>query len=159
MLYIYHTPSSLGHVKIGYTMQPVEKRLKKWSQCGERATLLLATKRINVAPRVESLLHYELAQSRRKIYCRHCSKWHNEWFEISHEKAIRVVEDWTDIAATGTLYKSDGSLNRIWARSARLLEEENNGTVTAEALLQQYKELSARDSRLRRLACRIFASR
>lgn len=99
-IYAYEVEGNRGFVKIGYT-HSVEKRLKEWRFDCNRQPILLFPKSADKAAlvpkarRVEALCHAELRHRRIIIYCYGCLKTHEEWFEVTPEEAIAVIEKWT----------------------------------------------------------------
>lgn len=100
-IYAYEVEGSPGKVKIGYTTRSIEIRHREWIyDCNRKATLLYPTQpdQIGCVPnarRVEALCHAELSKHRLRVYCHGCIKQHTEWFEVSAEEAINVIQKWT----------------------------------------------------------------
>jgi hypothetical protein len=116
-LYIFDRMSSPGHVKIGWTARTVKDRLNDWSRCGYVPNLLFSEQNIPSAQRAETLAHYELIHEwRRERMCKAdwCRKSHYEWFEVSVERAIKVVGDWASLFKVAPLYDVRGSWEPHW---------------------------------------------
>jgi hypothetical protein len=100
-VYLYTVKGNETYVKIGYTSRSIETRHEEWTFDCNREAISLYPKRssqvmaISHARRVEALCHAELNHRKVKIYCKACLKPHIEWFEISSEDAIGVIEKWS----------------------------------------------------------------
>jgi hypothetical protein len=100
-VYLYTVKGNEKYVKIGYTGRLIEERHKEWTFDCNRKTMSLYPKQsylvkaIPHARRVEALCHAELDHHKVKIYCKACLKPHIEWFEVSPEEAIGVIEKWS----------------------------------------------------------------
>jgi hypothetical protein len=96
-LYVLDHPLSHKHVKIGFTKiagGPTERN-KQWRrQCEQDFHLLTSSRRCELAKHVESLVHADLYQYRRILTCGKCDTDHNEWFEVTPERAEQVVHYW-----------------------------------------------------------------
>ncbi|KAJ6109985.1 hypothetical protein N7486_002220 [Penicillium sp. IBT 16267x] len=140
-LYIFDRASSPGHVKIGWTAKVVSDRLMSWSNCGYKPNLLFSTSVIPNAMRVETLTHYELIKEwRRERMCKApwCGKSHQEWFEISGERAKQVLSDWANFMQIARPYDSYGCLKPQWKKAITKIHFKPQA-VTAEKLLGLYK--------------------
>ena len=136
-LYIFDRVSSPGHVKIGWTAKSVTDRLRSWSNCGYEPNLLFSTDLIPNAMRAETLTHYELIKEwRRERMCKAawCGKSHQEWFEMSGERAKQVVSDWANFMEIARPYDKGGFLKPEWREVIKKLHHKL-GLVTAERLL------------------------
>ena len=139
-IYLYEVEGNSGFVKLGYTSRSTEKRHKEWSFDCNRDPKVLYPKALNIdgmvlnARRVEALCHAELDHRRIRIYCKGCLKQHIEWFEISAEEAIAVIEKWSKWMSTDP-YQSE-------LRSGlKLLKDEESRRT--EDIDQFMKEISA----------------
>ena len=115
-VYLYEVQGNKGFVKIGYTSRSTETRHREWSfDCNRDSKSLYPIPSASAtfipnASRVEALCHAELYHRKIRIYCHGCLKQHVEWFEISPEDAIAVVQKWSKWMTTRP-YRS------IWLRS------------------------------------------
>ncbi|KAH7339185.1 T5orf172 domain-containing protein [Pyrenochaeta sp. MPI-SDFR-AT-0127] len=138
-VYIFNRASSPGHVKIGWTAASVETRLQGWSTCGYIPNKLFSVDNVPHAQRVETLTHHELIKEwRRERMCKakHCQVSHQEWFEVSEQKAIEVLSNWADFFKKATPYDLDGSLNAKWKGVVNMLDA--NGEVTTSLKLLEH---------------------
>ena len=100
-VYLYEVEGNEEFVKIGYTSRSIGTRHEEWTfDCNRKTKPLypIQSGSVMVVPnahRVEALCHAELDHRRIKIYCKGCLKQHIEWFEISPEEAIAVIEKWS----------------------------------------------------------------
>ncbi|KAI8623512.1 T5orf172 domain-containing protein [Xylariaceae sp. FL1651] len=140
-LYIFNRDSSPGYVKIGWTANSVEDRLKNWSKCEYTPNLLFSVHGIPHAQRAETLTHYELIKEwrrERKCKAEHCRKSHQEWFEVREERAKEVLGGWAKFMKIVKPYDSEGQLKAQWkdfvTRTAK-----NGETVTAKKLLEHHE--------------------
>ncbi|KAJ9656258.1 hypothetical protein H2198_005109 [Neophaeococcomyces mojaviensis] len=139
-VYIFSRDSSPGYVKIGWTAQSVQGRLRDWSKCGYTPRLLFETHDIPHAQRVETLTHYELVREwRRESKCKVCVRSHQEWFEISKEAAIQVLFDWAKFMKRAEPYDLNGNLKDEWKKLANVMYKSGK-TLTAKELLRHYQE-------------------
>jgi hypothetical protein len=139
-LYIFNRASSPGHVKIGWTARSILRRLEDWSECGYTPNLLFSVRYVPHAQRVETLTHHELIKKwRRERECAGCGKSHQEWFEISEERAARVLGDWADFMKRAEPYDSEGWLKNWWREVVEMMDE-NEEVITAKKLLERYEE-------------------
>lgn len=149
-LYIYDRESSPGHVKIGWTARSVQARLDDWSTCGYEPNLLFDVHHVPHAQRAETLSHYELIKEwRRERQCKApwCRKSHQEWFEVSKDRAIQVVGGWAEFFKTARPYHSRGSLRSKWVKILRDMNKLGE-EVTAKKLLEYHKAALAGKSTL-----------
>lgn len=138
-LYMFDRASSPGHVKIGWTAKPIPHRLEDWSKCGYKPNLLFSVSRLPHAQRVETLTHNELIKEwRRERMCKGCRKSHQEWFEISKERAEQVLRAWADFIKKAEPYGPGGILKIRWKEVVGTMEE-NGEVVTAKKLLDHYE--------------------
>jgi len=73
---------------------------------------------------VESLVHAELTNERRKLTCTRCKRKnlkgeivfieHDEWFQTTEEHALEVVEKWRNWIIEWRPYRWDGVLHYVW---------------------------------------------
>ena len=146
-LYMFDRDSSPGHVKIGWTAVSVESRLESWSQCEYIPNLLFSVDDVPHAQRAETLTHYELIKEwRRERQCKaqHCGKSHQEWFEISEERAKEVLGGWAEVMKTAEPYDSQGFLKPQW-RDFVTRTAKGGEAVTAKKLLEHHELSLAKD--------------
>jgi hypothetical protein len=140
-LYIFDRASSPGHVKIGWTASSVSRRLEDWSKCGYYPNLLFSVHYVPHAQRAETLTHHELIKEwRRERMCKApwCRKSHQEWFEVSKERAAQVLGDWADFMKKAEPYDSEGWLKNWWREVIEMMDG-NGEVVTAKKLLEHYE--------------------
>ena len=101
--------------RISYTSGPVHERLQQYyRQCKSRLTLINDPGQLRVSnpSRLQRLVHIELSEYRRvEEICKGCGRKHREWFELSPEKALEVIERgkrWLDLQP----YNADGLLEQ-----------------------------------------------
>lgn len=103
-IYVFWHIGSFGWVKIGYATD-VPVRHRQWAeQCKVKDVqeAMHSDAKYHVIPvqhrlRVERLVQAELKDERREEpCCRGCGVDHKEWFEVSQQRALKVVEKWTD---------------------------------------------------------------
>lgn len=143
-LYIFDRESSPGHVKIGWTAKAVSDRLRDWSKCEYEPNLLFSMSCVPHAQRVETLTHHELIKEwRRERMCKapKCRKSHQEWFEISREKAEQVLSDWAEFIRKAKPYDSTGVLKPQWKKVIEEIERKKEA-VSANKLLDCYNATS-----------------
>ncbi|KAI9745847.1 MAG: hypothetical protein M1818_000528 [Claussenomyces sp. TS43310] len=149
-LYMFDRDSSPGHVKIGWTASSVSRRLADWSKCGYSPNLLFSVHRVPHAQRAETLVHHELIKEwRRERMCKAvwCRKSHQEWFEISRERAAQVVGDWADFMNRAEPYDSNGSLKTRWREAIKMMDGDEE-VVTAKKLLEHYEASLVEEAKL-----------
>lgn len=146
ILYVYWQPGNFGHLKIGYTTQDLEKRMKTWNrQCNKTMEVYYPNRNddedlipVSHVVRVEKLVHTELKNLRRKEKdCSGCGKNHIEWFEAPRDLAVAVVRKWMAWMRESPYEErsSSGSGNAEW-----VLKEEQKSKLSA--LSQPLKEVS-----------------
>jgi hypothetical protein len=144
-VYIYSRTSSPGLVKIGWTSRSVDDRLAEWSECGYTPIELFRVTGIPYAQRVETLTHYELIKEwRREQPCEGC--WekkqklirHQEWFEVSKERAIQVLCAWVKLFKEASPYERSGSLKSEWRNVLNVMKADREA-ITSKTLLKHYK--------------------
>ena len=101
-IYIYSVNSNFGLVKIGWTTDTPNERLRGWEyQCKRKLYRAYpeASKEMIKIPhawRVEKLVHAELREYNKwEIGCGCKTKTHKEWFETSLPHAMKLVEFWS----------------------------------------------------------------
>jgi len=149
-VYIFDRTSSPGYVKIGWTARSISSRLVSWSDCGYTPNLLFSVHHIPHAQRVETLTHFELIKEWRKerrCKAEWCGKSHQEWFEVSKERAEQVLGDWAEFMKVAEPYDSEGFLNDRWKDF--VLAMKSGETLTAKKLLEQSKQSLAKHTTLR----------
>ncbi|KAK3386032.1 T5orf172 domain-containing protein [Podospora didyma] len=101
-LYAYTVKGNPKYVKIGYTSRDVATRHIEWqTACDRQVTAAYpeVSKAAVLVPyprRVEALCHAELEGCRVRVACGPCRVQHEEWFEVSEQEAIDVIEKWTE---------------------------------------------------------------
>jgi hypothetical protein len=68
-----------------------------------------------------------------------CRKSHQEWFEISEERAAQVLSDWADFMKRAEPYDSEGWLKNWWREVVEMIDG-NGEVITAKKLLERYEE-------------------
>ncbi|EXJ84090.1 hypothetical protein A1O3_04757 [Capronia epimyces CBS 606.96] len=142
-LYIFDRASSPGHVKIGWTAISVTGRLDDWAKCGYTPNLLVRVDRVPHAQRVETLTHHELLKEwRRERQCKApwCRKSHQEWFEVSKERAIEVLRDWAAFMKVVKPYDSRGDLEEKWEKFLKIMDDTHE-VVTAKKMWEHHERL------------------
>ena len=69
-----------------------------------------------------------------------CGKSHQEWFEISKDRAAQVLGDWADFMKKAEPYDSKGSLKNRWREVMQMIDG-NGQVVTAKKLLEHYSDI------------------
>jgi hypothetical protein len=64
-----------------------------------------------------------------------CRKSHQEWFEISKERAEQVLRGWADFIKRAEPYNSQGFLKDLWKKCIEMMDG-NGELVTAKKLLE-----------------------
>ena len=139
-LYIFDRICSPGHVKIGWTAGSVSRRLDDWSKHGYTPNLLFSIHDIAHAQRVETLTHYELIKEwRTELKCKaaHCPVRHQEWFEVSKQRAEQVLSDWAIFMEAAEPYDSKGVLKAEWGDFVKMTVKSGEN-VTGKMLLEHY---------------------
>lgn len=142
---MYSRRSSPGYVKIGWTARSVDERLAQWSECGYTPIELFRATAVPCAQRVETLTHYELIKEwRREQPCKGCLKnkgksvRHQEWFEVSQERAIQILSTWVEFFKKANPYELSGSLKSDWREVVNEMKK-NDEAVTSRKLLEHYE--------------------
>lgn len=140
-IYLYVRASSPGYVKIGYS-HDVRSRLQEWQRsCGYKPILIAALHNVPHMQKVESLIHYQLAEAWRKEQrCKKCFREHQEWFEIDADDAIKAAGQWCEWMRQAQPYGARGYLKGVWVEELDKLETRGS-PVTAEALLSAHARL------------------
>ena len=141
-LYIFSRGSSPGYVKIGWTAGTIQTRLDIWAKCGYIPNLLFSVVAVRNARRVETLTHFELIKEwRRERRCKapHCLKSHQEWFEVSIERATAVLGNWAEFMNKANPYGADGKLRPRWKAVVKIMEF-REGFATSQKLLEHYEK-------------------
>ncbi|KAL2782394.1 T5orf172 domain-containing protein [Aspergillus keveii] len=100
-LYAYTVKENPEYVKIGYTSREVAIRHIEWQTACDRqvaAAYPLDPKDavlVSYPRRAEALCHAELEHCRVRVACGPCRAQHEEWFEVSWEVAVHVIQEWT----------------------------------------------------------------
>jgi hypothetical protein len=150
-IYIFRSrPDSFpgrNYVKIGMTKQMPEKRKKEWEGKCKFEFIHIEDgndKRFFHYGKAEKIIHAELYNERRKFKCNKCHRCHDlelgedttrrtatehgEWFEISEEKALEVVNKWRNWIILKKPYRYDGTLRAIWTWKCRVVSICMQGT-------------------------------
>jgi hypothetical protein len=162
-LYIYDRTSTPGYVKIGWTAGSIKERLENWSKCGYVPNELFRATKIPYAQRVETLTHHELVvEWRSEPPCQYC--WarkgervcHSEWFEVGHNKAIKVLSTWAEFFDKALPYESDGSLKTEWRRVVNALVAKGEN-VTGTKLLEHHEaSVKEKETETKELVDKVF---
>jgi hypothetical protein len=121
------------YVKIGKTKQKPEERKDQWGKKCKFDFIHVEDendKRFLHYHVVEKIIQAELYNERRKYKCNKCKNFHHlelgegsilstptehgEWFEVSEEKALEVVNKWRDWVIKNEPYRPDGTLHARW---------------------------------------------
>jgi hypothetical protein len=95
-IYLYTVKGNERFVKIGYTTRSPETRHEEWKlSCNREPKSLFEGSIVPNARRVEALCHAELDYCRTRVYCTGCSIQHIEWFEMTPDDAISVIQKWS----------------------------------------------------------------
>jgi hypothetical protein len=134
-VYIFWSPAFPGHVKIGSTKQAPAQRITQWqTKCEFKCIHVtdINDKSFKHYRIVEAIVHAELWNRRRKMYCSKCKSGHrlaltkggkgqrtgpaehSEWFEISWEEALEVVNKWRNWVILEKPYGDDATLRSPW---------------------------------------------
>ncbi|KAE9366724.1 hypothetical protein N431DRAFT_351113 [Stipitochalara longipes BDJ] len=149
-IYIYKSKNAFPgpkYVKIGKTRQAPNERIYKWETSCKFECIPIKDnndKRFLHYHAVERIVHAELYNERRKYKCNECnqahklgfgakyakspSTEHGEWFEISEEKALQVVNKWRDWVIKSDPYRPDGRIRARWLWKCTLGSFWMNGT-------------------------------
>ncbi|KAL2851247.1 T5orf172 domain-containing protein [Aspergillus pseudodeflectus] len=102
-VYAYEVKGNKGFVKIGFTSKcTIEERLSEWTRDCNRLVLPIyptdprTAVAVPYAARVEALCHAELRHCNELIYCNACLKQHLEWFQVTTNEAIAVIQKWSN---------------------------------------------------------------
>lgn len=93
-VYIVSKDSQNNCFKIGFSACEPFRRFTRHRKCYKSATLIMQTRKINFARRVEQLAHWELDDYRQREYCAECDCVHREWFNISEDMARKAIVKW-----------------------------------------------------------------
>lgn len=137
-VYIFKSDRFPGYVKIGSTVNAPDIRIKQWgTNCKFKAIQITDTndKSFMFCRIVEQIVHAELYNEQRILYCNECRMRHilkmvrkgaggaklglrptehGEWFEVSETKALEVVNKWRDWMIHQEPYKKDATLCSGW---------------------------------------------
>lgn len=117
-VYGFTDPSAPGHIKIGYSKESAERRIKEWIRtCGHKElNIEFKAKMPYAVQKMEGLIHLTLHMEREYAWCpsKKCKKEHNEWFEISHKEAWSVVGTWQKFSELMP-YTESGDLDDVWS--------------------------------------------
>jgi hypothetical protein len=132
-LYIYRSPKCPNHVKIGRTKKTPLERIDQWGKCKLPIARVQDDKSVSFqhARLAENLIKKELHNVRRKYTCHKCERPkpspprqgeeatakmvdHEEWYQISEERALTIVHRWRDCLVSDSPYDEDGGLRPSW---------------------------------------------
>lgn len=116
-VYAYEVAGNPGFVKIGYT-EDIERRHEEWERDCNRKPLPLFHTKVRNPHRVEELCHAELNHRKTPIECHACLRAHVEWFKVSPEEAIDVIQKWSGWMSTKP-YTTEGTLKQTERVKAR----------------------------------------
>ncbi|KAK4074999.1 uncharacterized protein Triagg1_4663 [Trichoderma aggressivum f. europaeum] len=92
-IYLYTVKGNERLVKIGYTTRSPKQKYEEWKlSCNREPKSLYESSIVPNARRVEALCHAELDYCRTSVYCTGCSIQHIEWFEMTPDDAISVIQ-------------------------------------------------------------------
>jgi hypothetical protein len=142
-IYIFAWPDFHDYVKIGITKNRPKERIGQWAaKC--KFTYKLVEDPENMSFKgswiAERLIQGELHNERRKFTCPKCRKVHKlgggrspkskkstetaaekedmiehgEWYQISEERALEVVQRWRRWVVNNKPYKDNGTLRQAW---------------------------------------------
>lgn len=95
-IYLYTVKGNERFVKIGYTTRNPATRHEEWKlSCNREPKSLYESSIVPNARRIEALCHAELDYCRTRVYCTGCSIQHIEWFEMTPDDAISVIQKWS----------------------------------------------------------------
>ncbi|KAL6824266.1 T5orf172 domain-containing protein [Trichoderma sp. SZMC 28015] len=95
-IYLYTVKGNERLVKIGYTTRNPATRHEEWKlSCNREPKSLYESSIVPNARRIEALCHAELDYCRISVYCTGCSIQHIEWFEMTPDDAISVIQKWS----------------------------------------------------------------
>jgi len=109
-IYLYQVEGNEGFVKLGYTSRTINTRHQEWTDSCNREIKSLyplsshSVVKLPNARRIEALCHAELHNRRVRTYCNGCLKDHIEWFEVSPEYAVSIINKWSKWMMTGPYY-------------------------------------------------------
>lgn len=124
-IYVFNLPSCPGYFKIGMTKQVPRDRVSQQEYACKLPYNLVEDpqdKPFRGYSAVEKLIMAELHNLRRKFFCGNCkthkqmAREHGEWYEISEEKALEVVERWRKWMVKGKPFDNNGVLTPFWVR-------------------------------------------
>ncbi|KEF51991.1 uncharacterized protein A1O9_11981 [Exophiala aquamarina CBS 119918] len=102
-IYIYWHPGSFGYVKIGRSNN-IKRRLREWRQrCHVEVEQVINSGeelqfKVLYVGRIEKLIHAELKEYQmEEPKCRGCDGKHREWFHVSPNLALKVVQKWVKL--------------------------------------------------------------
>ena len=94
IVYVYSVDGNPSLIKIGYTGRSLQIRQAEIEFGCNRKCKILHYGKVPNAKQVEELCHADLHEDRVQIYCSGCLGNHNEWFNITEEKARAVLDKW-----------------------------------------------------------------
>lgn len=138
-IYMYELKGSKGYIKIGKSNQNHGVRVAQWAKdCKlefEQISDPNDRKFLNYEI-VEKLVHAELSNERKKYKCKECKKGgnkkskdenadHGEWFQVTEQRALEVIEKWRGWIVQQRPYRKDGALRGVWRWKHSKLSEAN----------------------------------
>jgi T5orf172 domain len=96
-IYLFYDPRLPNITRIGRTTQNPETRLAVWrSRCSPTLTIIPDTlcRRVYYPGRLEKLIHLDLEDKRRRMWCQSCNHYHLEVFEVTKQDALATVQRW-----------------------------------------------------------------
>lgn len=128
-LYVYWNRANFGFLKIGYTTQSVNQRIKKWiSQCKHEAELHHhPDTKVPHVRRLEQIVHAEFKDFRYyERDCPGCHRSHKEWFQLpSNQIHKTVIEKWIQWMLTEP-YEEIQGVWQLKSQHAENLDELSN---------------------------------
>ncbi|KAJ9604345.1 hypothetical protein H2200_011179 [Cladophialophora chaetospira] len=145
-VYVFSHPDQESFVKIGYTKltKPAD-RWQEWrAQCKLEYTLHGTPVPTPFAKRVESLIFADLCGLRSVYSCPRCNRNHNEWFRISTERAVQVINHWVSWIAKVDPYQGA----TLGPRCVRWMFHDPNALTEESDRDKEQRELFSIDSNL-----------
>jgi len=137
-IYIMHQQGIPAYLKIGFTKSDYSaKRYLEQKPCHSDLALLKETTTIPFPQRVEQLIFKELSLHRRYQDCGVCGKEHTEWFEISLEKAERVIQRWSNWMNTNP-YGASKKLENFWKKRVSMRLDKLGQVMSPEEIAARY---------------------
>jgi hypothetical protein len=150
-IYGFTDPSVKGHIKIGYTKNSVETRMKKWRRdCAYEPLVKFKVSMPCAVKRMEGLIHRTLHMEKEVASCpaKSCKAKHREWFKISEEEALGVVKIWQQFSKLEP-YTEERQLNDIWKSIVAAQRAKPWSSGTKEWLREELLTIVSKETKLR----------